>query len=194
VAGGLTAGQQQALLERVRPTLVPRGKTRGPRPGPQELREMWQAVGACERLPAATRAELGEALLGAVERGRATEQELWALARLGARVPLYGPLNTVVPRAVAERWVERLLRATWAREEATAFALAQIARATGDRERDVDPAIRERVAARLASVATAGGARLARIVREPVALEEREQARLLDEALPAGLRLAGDDG
>jgi len=190
VAGGLSAGQQQALLERVRPALVPRGKAKGPRPGPQELREMWQAVGACERLAAAARTELGEALLAAIERGRATEQELWALARLGARVPLYGPLNAVVPRAVAERWAERLLRHEWGREEATAFALAQVARATGDRERDLDAAVRERVAARLEGAA--GGARLARIVREPVALEEREQARLLDEALPAGLRLAGE--
>ena len=42
-------------------------------------------------------------------RGRATEQELWALARLGARVPIYGPLNCVVGREVATRWVERLL-------------------------------------------------------------------------------------
>ncbi len=190
VAGGLTAGQQQTLLERVRPALLPRGKARGPRPAPQELREMWQAVGACERLAATARAELGEALLAAVERGRATEQELWALARLGARVPIYGPLNTVVPRAAVERWVERLLRVAWTREEATAFALAQLARATGDRERDLEPGLRERVAARLET--TPGGARLARIVREPVVLEEREQARLLDEALPAGLRLAGE--
>jgi len=29
-------------------------------------------------------------------------------------------------------------------------------------------------------------------VREPVALEAREETRLLDEALPAGLRLRGD--
>ena len=28
---------------------------------------------------------------------------VWALGRIGARVPLYGPLNTVVPAEVAER-------------------------------------------------------------------------------------------
>jgi hypothetical protein len=31
-------------------------------------------------------------------------------------------------------------------------------------------------------------------VREPVALEAHEEARLLDEALPAGLRLRGAPG
>jgi hypothetical protein len=62
-----------------------------------------------------------------------------------------------------------------------------MARATGDRERDLDPELRERLALRLAALPD--GARAARIVREPVALEAREEARLLDEALPAGLRL-----
>jgi aminoglycoside phosphotransferase (APT) family kinase protein len=38
-------------------------------------------------------------------------------------------------------------------------------------------------------VAERGGARLARMVREVTALEASDQARLLDESLPAGLRL-----
>jgi hypothetical protein len=58
---------------------------------------------------------------------------------------------------------------------------------TGDRERDLAPAIRERVAARLAR--EPDGERLARLVREVVPLEARDEARLLDESLPAGLRL-----
>jgi molecular chaperone DnaK (HSP70) len=185
-AGGLAARQQQHLYQQVAPALLKK-KVKGPRPGPQELREMWQAIGACERLAAATRVELAQVLAADVERGRTTDQELWALARLAARVPMYGPQNTIVPRAAAEALVERLLAAEWTRPNATAFALAQIARATGDRERDLDPALRERVAQRLEALPD--GARNARIVREPVVLEAREQARLLDEALPAGLRL-----
>jgi hypothetical protein len=188
VAGGLAAGQQQSLFQRLSPMLLRRGKTKGPKLGPQELREMWQAVGACERLPAAARADLGAALVAEAERGRATDQELWALARLGARVPITGPLNCVVARDTAATWAERLLAVEWPRAEAYAFALGQIARATGDRERDLDPALRARVADRLSHVPD--GARAARLVREVVQLEAREQARLLDEALPPGLHLA----
>jgi molecular chaperone DnaK (HSP70) len=188
VAGGLAAGQQQSLYQRVSPMLLRRGKTKGPRPGPQELREMWQAVGACERLPATVRADLGAALVAEAERGRATDQELWALARLGARVPITGPLNCVVARDTVAKWTDRLLAVEWPRAEAYAFAVGQIARATGDRERDLDPALRARVAERLGG--TPDGARAARLVREVVALEAREQARLLDEALPPGLHLA----
>ncbi|HEV7734144.1 MAG TPA: Hsp70 family protein [Candidatus Binatia bacterium] len=187
VAGGLNARQQQHLLAQVSPALVRKGKAKGPRPGPQELREMWQAIGSCERLAAAQRAELTATLVADAVRGRTTDQELWALARLGARVPVYGPLNCVIARTAATDAAEKLLGAEWTRPGATAFALSQIARATGDRERDLEPALRERVAVRLESVPD--GARAARIVREAVALEAREEARLLDESLPAGLRL-----
>lgn len=186
IAGGLAAGQQQALHQRLQAGLTKK-KTRGPRPGPQELREQWQAVGGCERLPAQVRTDLAEFLVGDAERGKPTEQELWALARLAARVPVYGPANTVVPRAAAEAMCERLLAAPWPRPDAYAFAIAQIARASGDRARDLDAGVREKVALRVA--VTANGERLARIVREPTALEETEAAKLLDESLPSGLRL-----
>jgi molecular chaperone DnaK (HSP70) len=192
IAGGLNARQQEHLLQQVSPVLLRRGKPKGPRPGPQELREMWQAIGSCERLAATTRAELGAVLLAQAERGSATDQELWALARLGARVPVYGPLNCVVARDVATGWARRLVGAKWPRPDAYAFALSQIARATGDRERDLDPELRERVARRLDP--EPNGARAARLVREPVALEAREEARLLDEALPAGLRIRDGGG
>ena len=192
IAGGLNARQQEHLLQQVSPVLLRRGKPKGPRPGPQELREMWQAIGSCERLAATTRGELGAVLLGLAERGSATDQELWALARLGARVPVYGPLNCVVARDVAAGWATRLVGAKWPRPDAHAFALSQIARATGDRERDLDPELRERVARRLD--AEPNGALAARLVREPLALDSREEARLLDEALPAGLRIRATGG
>jgi molecular chaperone DnaK (HSP70) len=187
IAGGLVARQQQHLQQQVAPALLRKGKAKGPRPGPQEVREMWQAIGSCERLAAATRAELGDVLVVEAERGRASDQELWALARTGARVPVYGPLNCVVARDVAGGWAERLLRVAWPKAEAYAFALAQIARLTGDRERDLDAPLRERIAERLAHAPN--GRRAARLVCEIVPLEAREEARLLDEALPAGLRL-----
>src|SRR5262249_52866999 len=101
VAGGLIARQQQYLLELVAPTLLARGKAKGPRPAPQERREMWQAIASCERLSAAVRADLGQHLIDPAERGRASEPELWALARLGARGPLAGPPNLRVARAPA---------------------------------------------------------------------------------------------
>jgi molecular chaperone DnaK (HSP70) len=187
VAGGLNQRQQQHLLDLVRPALTGRGKPKGPKPGPQEQREMWQAIGGCERIAPTVRAELALVLAQAIAKGRATDQEAWALGRLAGRAPVAGPMNCVTSPIAAAQVVELLLTASWSRPEATAFALAQVARMTGDRERDLAPALREKVAVRLAR--EPDGERLARLVREVVPLEARDEARLLDESLPAGLRL-----
>src|SRR5262249_60457730 len=101
VAGGLNARQQQHLQQLVSPALLRKGKPKGPRPGPQELREMWQAVGSCERLAASVRSELAEQLVAEAGRGRTTEQGLGAPAPPRAPGPATRPLNCVVSRAGA---------------------------------------------------------------------------------------------
>ncbi|MFQ5668378.1 MAG: Hsp70 family protein [Candidatus Binatia bacterium] len=190
VAGGLTRVQQGQLHTAVAPWLLPRlrSRTKGqPKAGPQEVREYWQLMASCERLSAEMKAELGKALLPLVLKGKATDVELWALGRLGARAPVYGPLNCVVARKVVAEWVEALLSTTWNRPEATVFALVQLARCVGDRERDLDGALRQRTAERIRPLPT--GRRAARLVTELVPLEAQEHARILDESLPAGLRI-----
>lgn len=194
VAGGLSQQQQTVLQREIAARILP-GSSRAKTPkksgnrkaGPQEVREMWQVAASCERLNAEAKNTMGEALVRLIEKGKASDQELWALSRLGARSLVYGPANCVVRKEKAARWVQRLLEKTWRQPEATAFALTQIARCTGDRTRDLDEAVRERVAERLASFSA--GQRWARQVREVVPLEAREQARILDETLPAGLQI-----
>jgi molecular chaperone DnaK (HSP70) len=195
IAGGLDRGAQLRLHGEIAPWLVPRLQRKakvklkgGSRPATQEIREMWQAIGACERLDARLRAELGDVAVADVERGKAVPQQIWALARLGAREPLYGPLNCVVGADVVAGWIDRLLALeTWPAADAVGFAAVQIARVVDDRERDLDPALRERLAARLHGLP--GGARGIRMLHEPVPLDRAEQGRLLDESLPAGLRV-----
>ncbi|MEW6269441.1 MAG: hypothetical protein AB1689_09115, partial [Thermodesulfobacteriota bacterium] len=191
VAGGLTRQQQQALLQFVRPLLLPekakKSKARW-KAGPQELREMWQVAASLERLPAGTRAELAQALAPRVVKGKAGDAEIWALGRLAGRAPLGGPVSSVIEPRLVEPWLEALLVAAWERRSAVALAVAQMARLTGDRARDVEPGLRERLAARLASEAE--GRRLARWLREVVTIGVQEQALVLAESLPVGLRLA----
>ena len=193
VAGGLTRPQQVQLYNEVAPWLLPRlkNKTKGAKPGPQELREYWQLMASCERLSAEIKTELGHAVLAAVLKGKATDVELWVLGRLGARAPFYGPLNCVVSRQAAAEWAEALLgRRDWRPPEAMVFTLVQLARCVGDRERDLDDALRHRIADRIAPLPY--GARAAHLVREPVPLEAQERARILDESLPTGLQLRSD--
>jgi len=195
VAGGLTRQQQQGLLNFIRPVLLPQLAKKSRikwKAGPQELREMWQVAASLERLAAGSRQELAQALAPRVVKGKAGDAEIWALGRLAGRAPLSGPVSSVIEARVIQPWLEALVDVPWERTGAVALAVAQMARLTGDRARDVDPALRERLATRLAGESE--GRRLARWLREVVTIGAQDQALVLAESLPVGLRLAATTG
>jgi molecular chaperone DnaK (HSP70) len=195
VASGLSRQQQQVLYNDIAPWLLPklrhRIKSGKSKVGPQEIREMWQVVASCERLLPDAKAELGEELSRVIEKGKASEQEVWAFSRIGARALIHGPANCVVRREVAERWIEQLLRSEWQSPERLGFAAVQLARCTGDRSRDLEEGLRRRVAQKLSTLPS--GERWAKQVLEVVTLETKEQAQILDESLPVGLRIRTDE-
>jgi hypothetical protein len=193
IAAGLTRGQQDQFYDRLAQLFVPQTSLQKSRsfkmkPSPQESAEMWRTLGAMERLLPPSKVKLGEALLERIERGKDLEIGCWALGRLGARVPLYGPANTVVSPETAALWIDRLLALDWKQPEKIAFPAAQIARRTGDRARDIDDATRAKLAARLREAP--GGERTARLVEEVVALDAREERVAFGDSLPTGLRRA----
>ena len=71
--------------------------------------------------------------------------------------------------------------------DGAAFALAQLARATGDRARDLDSDRRELIAGRLEKAGAP--AAWAQMVRDVVILSVDDEAAAWGEALPVGLRL-----
>jgi hypothetical protein len=154
---------------------------------------MWRAVASMERLPIQHKVKLGDELVHRMDsrKGREDAVHLWALSRLGARVPLYGPLNAVVPASKVKEWVTPLLAWDWPDPEKVAFPFAQLARRTGDRARDLDDATRTKVSE--AVRALPGGDRAAVLVEQVIALEAREEQVALGDTLPAGLKLVIDD-
>jgi molecular chaperone DnaK (HSP70) len=203
ISGGLSRNQQEEIWKRVAPLVLPSAKKvleRKP-PGPQEAAEIWRALAACERLEVKKKIELGDAVLGQFTR-RGAEYAAWALGRIGARVPLYASVDNVVPRAVVERWIERLLELappgapTDAEIEGAradlSQALAELGRLSGDRVRDIDPGLRLRMAAWLRQAQPGEeGARLAQVVLEVVPRKDREERFAFGDMLPVGLRLSG---
>lgn len=193
VAGGLDRGQQLELTNRLAPPLLSGTAARAaaaPKKGGtqrQELAEMWRAVASLERIPAVSKVSLGQVALRGVLAARSEAHYCWALGRLGARVPVYGPLDAVVPAAQVEQWLERLLSADWGAQRAIVPAVVQLARRCGDPQRDLAASLRATVLARLE--AAGAPARLAQLVREITVLDEAEKGQLLGDALPTGLRL-----
>src|SRR2546430_17026964 len=82
------------------------------------------------------RTRLGDELISRVRREPRNTSFLWAIGRFGARIPLYGPLNLVVPPAAAERWLE-ILRGIKTPGADVLAAAAQIAARTDDPVRDI---------------------------------------------------------
>ena len=196
IAGGLGQGQQDQIYDRLAQLFLPspkqKKKWREARPSKQEALEMWRVLANLERIEGASKVKLGDELARRMESktGRSEPVHFWALGRIGARALLYGPLNAVVPAADAARWLEQLLESDWPDPQKTAFPMAQLARRTGDRSRDLPDELRAKLAARLRTIE--GATRTARLVEEVVALEAREEKVALGDSLPPGLRLVAD--
>ncbi|MGB9690510.1 MAG: molecular chaperone DnaK, partial [Thermogutta sp.] len=196
IAGGLTAGQQQALATPLmasvrslhRQQIQGTGSTDFPYAS-HEGAEIWRLLGSLELLPLNWKVELGQTILDLLPKRRvqqALPALVWTLARIGARVPVYAPLNSVLPEDVVTMWIERLLRLKLP-EEIPPYVFMQLARKTGDRYRDVSNKTRQRVLAWFSQ--RNAPEHLVRLVAEGGTLEETEQTQIFGEELPRGLRI-----
>jgi molecular chaperone DnaK (HSP70) len=178
IAGGLTAGQQRAIADPLLATLrKARGKGVKPAWGSHESAEIWRLLASFELLDAEVKIELGDSL----ENDRIA---IWALGRLGARVPMYGPINTIVPGDVALRWADKLIQVR-RRDPELYFTLMLLSRFTGDRYRDLSQEGRARILAWM----KAAPVHLTELIRTGGDLAQEEKSKAFGESLPHGLRL-----
>jgi hypothetical protein len=197
LAGGLSAGQQLAVAE---PLLVSvrglhrrfaAGKPSAPGVylSPEESIEAWRLLGSLELLGVPVKVELGNLLVELLPKRRlasARAAMVWGLGRLGQRVPVYGPLNTVVPAERATRWLDAILQLEHP-ESTDQLAAMQLARRTHDRYRDLPETLRQKTAQWLDACGRAE--HLVSLVLEGGRLEQEEQGYVFGETLPKGLRV-----
>ena len=192
VSGGLNAALQQALFTRLRPSLLPAKGKAFSRPPANEYAEMWRAAASLERLDAKTKELLGAAVLRDCKKSPVPVYAFWSLTRLGTRVQLYGPLNSVVHPEIVESWIEELLTfvpGNDSEKNGWLFCLSQLARQSGLRAVDISDSTRNRVLGTLRSHPCPGAWK--RMVEEVVQSEGEEAAKMFGESLPIGLRLSG---
>jgi hypothetical protein len=194
IAGGLNPEQQQRLWDYLKAHLSTRllpvaarqlGRPKGVQPDGWD--EMVRTAASLEHLPASEKIELGGWILARLREPSTPPGGpwSWAMGRLGARVLVYGSDHNTVAPAVAVEWLSQLLKL--GSHESVLFAIAQLARRTGDRARDIDDATRSKVADALRN--SHASEVWLRMVTDVVVLESAEQARVLGDTLPAGLRL-----
>ncbi len=195
IAGGFSAGQPKAIAEPLLATLrsLHRRQTTGRQTEaqlpPHESLETLRLLGSLELLPIETKLDMGRMLIELLPKRKLDPIRpamAWALARIGARVPVYGPLNTVISAADAAQWIEKLLDYE-ATDAMSQFAVVQLARRTDDRYRDIPEPLRDRLLAWLQSAGAAPHA--SDLVRTAGQLDAEEQARVFGESLPKGLRI-----
>ncbi|NUQ62299.1 MAG: Hsp70 family protein [Pirellulales bacterium] len=196
IAGGLAAGQQQALAD---PVLGPirtlhrqltTGKGRSDFSfGSHEAAEIWRMLGSLELLGGGSKIELGAILLDILPKKKVEANRpsiLWAIGRVAARQPVYGPLNTVVPAETVAQWLRKLMD-SGAHEPDAMLAVMQMARRTDDRYRDIPEKLRDKVLGWL-EIRDAP-AHFVELVRRGGQLDTEEQGMVFGEALPKGLRI-----
>lgn len=187
VAGGLSAGQQRQILQDLAATVRPRRGMPQTKMSAQESMEIWMLLGNLERLTAKDKTELGSSLLTQLHPRKSKPQQWWALSRLGARDLLYGPLDRVVAPEDVTRWIETVLGIEWRNPRPVGQALAQMARCTGDRRRDVAQSVREKVVQWLQPHDWSVPCVL--LVTEVIPIDAQEESMLFGESLPSGIVL-----
>jgi len=181
IAGGVPANAQLGLFRKLTNPIAKHS-----RPNQQVEYERLRLLASLEHLLASTRTSFGEKLLAKIKKEPENPIYLWSLRRLGARIPLYGPLHSVVPAQTAGEWLRILLDLPLF-TAATQAAILQLARRTDDRSRDLDDALRAETIDRLAAHGVADDS--IRLLATYIAPERMDAVRSFGESLPPGLQV-----
>lgn len=189
VAAGLSEQTQETIRNVCDPLIAPaelklkKSKTfKAP-----DIPALWELVSWLERVAPERRAVFGQWLLDRTWTSRDPKNWEW-LGRTGAREPVYASAHHVVRTRHVEAWLEHLLSEPWNTMPTAPFAAVQLTRCTGDRSRDVNSTLRERVAKRLREVSAQQA--WVECVLHHVPRAETATREAFGEELPPGLLLS----
>jgi len=198
IAGGLSNGQQKALGLPVFSALkgLFGGKAKSSisntwdiRFSSQEFVEILRMMSSLENLDTVLREQLGEWLVKRLtEKGITVDHGacLWALGRIGCRIPIYGSDHLIISAETAGRWIQTLC-AINGMHTGAGFSLMSLGRLTGDRYRDVTDDVRHELVQHMKRNSAPG--HLIKLVEEGGTLDHEEQNLTFGEKLPRGLSL-----
>ncbi len=184
MAAGLNAGQQRQFYQDTASLLIKPEKNKMT---PQEQTELWMASGNMERLLVKDKIVLAKALIKMIKPGKKMDRHLWTLSRFGARELLYGSADRVLPAAEVVRWIQKIMKMQWHKNEPVHEMIVSLVRKTGDRTRDLSDEALEKIFQWMISQGS-DPEKLAGI-KEKTEMGMREKSLQFGERLPAGLIL-----
>ena len=198
ISAGLNGGQQTSIaspiLSSARQTVqqvkAGRGKGGAIALHDEDAAEIWRVLGAFEQLPPVVRTQTGDMILDLLSRPRmmpVQEPMIWALGRLGARVPMGMMAAVALSASTAERWLESLLRSQVDHISTTPLSIMQLTRRTGDRFTDVGQESRDEAIRFLREMDA--DSRLISLIRDGGDTDAETESAVFGESLPAGLRM-----
>jgi molecular chaperone DnaK (HSP70) len=190
VAGGLKPGQQRQFSQDLSSLIMPKKGVKV-KISPQERMEIWMALANMELLHVKDKTKWGRQLISEISAQNANPQYFWSISRMGARILLYGPADRVVGPEEVSQWIDSLLKINWTNSRPVGIALTQMARRTGDRTRDVDEQVINRILQWMDQDKFFISHQ--RYLKEIVPMEKQEESSIFGESLPAGLMLGVKD-
>ncbi len=188
ISGGLSSIRQNKIVKFLMP-IVEKYHPDRKELGAGEYAQMWRLLGALECIDEPTKVTLANIALAELELKGVdcwSSSIIFAIARIGTRVPASGQMNAVLAPDIVEGWLDKLLTfEKHTRDSLT--AIMQLARRTGDRYRDISEEMREKVLKKLTE--QNAPPHLLKLVKEGGKLEE-EQTFIIGEALPPGLSIS----
>ena len=187
ISGGLSASQQRQIFLSISSLVKPGKGGKKPNLAPQEEMELWMTLANLERLSKEDKAARGKQLLKNLHPKKSRPQEWWSLSRIGAREPLYGPIDRVISPGLVTTWINTILPQNWKNPRPVGMALSQMARLTGDRKRDLAPQDIQNIIDWLSPHEWATSH--IRVLKEVVPLAHLEETQMFGESLPSGIHL-----
>ncbi len=191
VAGGLSAKQQRYMSQKISLLIRPKKGGSKTRLAPQEQMEIWMALANLELLSGKDKAAWARLLLEQLSPKKSRPQYWWSLSRLGARELLYGPIDRVVSSKQVASWIELILEKKWRNPKPVGTALSQMARLTGDRNRDPDPIVINRIIEWLSPHDWSGPC--VKLLKEVIPIARQEESVLFGDSVPPGIVLHMDE-
>ncbi|MBN1930606.1 MAG: hsp70 family protein [Desulfobacterales bacterium] len=184
--GGLTSGQQRQFSQELSAVLDPKKGIKS-RIAPQERLEIWMTIANMERLMVKDKMNWGRLLLSEIRPKKCRPQHFWALSRLGARELLYGPIDKVIPAQEVSSWIDTILAQNWRNPKPVGAAIAQMARKTGDRARDLSPESINHIISWMSQYEFCE--QYLKFLKSVIPIAKQEENALFGESLPSGIVL-----